>query len=243
MVGDVWLCGGQSNMGLPLRFMLNGAEEAKAANCPNIRFFTVAGHPAYGHTDVVQGKWSAFSPETADWVSAVAYNFARRIQQDSHAPIGLVFDDVGGTPAGAWTSAEALRPLKDFDVPLAELARLTAAGAPEYGNFVMHWYDEYDIGIKGNWASPDFDDSAGRRLEFPVVSLNSECRPLQQWRGFARRSCSRIRFLRAGPYWILASSSAWIRPLSTERKFAPVRGLKTLGPTLCGLECSNLDPT
>ncbi len=167
MVGDVWLCGGQSNMGLPLRFTLNGAEEAKAADYPNIRFFTVAGHPAYGHTDVVQGKWSAVSPETADWVSAVAYYFARRIQQDIHVPIGLVLDDVGGTPAEAWTSAEALRPLKDFDVPLAELARLTAAGAPEYGNFVMHWYDEYDIGIKGNWASPDFDDSSWKAVEIP----------------------------------------------------------------------------
>jgi hypothetical protein len=54
MVGDVWLFDGQSNMGLPLRFTLNGAEEAKAANCPNIRFFTVAGHPAYGHTDLVR---------------------------------------------------------------------------------------------------------------------------------------------------------------------------------------------
>jgi sialate O-acetylesterase len=46
MVGDVWLCGGQSNMGLPLRFTLNGAEEAKAANYPNIRFFTVAESPS-----------------------------------------------------------------------------------------------------------------------------------------------------------------------------------------------------
>ena len=122
MVGDVWLCGGQSNMGLPLRFTLNGADEAKAANYPDIRFFTVAGHPAYRPTDVVQGKWSELSPQTAEWVSAVAYYFARRVQQDIHVPIGLVLDDVGGTPAEAWTSADALRPLKDFDVPLAELA-------------------------------------------------------------------------------------------------------------------------
>jgi sialate O-acetylesterase len=167
VVGDVWLCGGQSNMGLPLRFTLNGAEEAKAANHPDIRFFNVMGHPAYRHTNVVEGKWSAVSPETADWVSAVAYYFARRVQQDIHVPIGLVLDDVGGTPAEAWTSAEALHPLKDFDVPLAELARLTAAGAPEYGNFVMHWYDEYDIGLKSNWSSFDLDDSNWKAVDIP----------------------------------------------------------------------------
>ena len=60
-----------------------------------------------------------------------------------------------------------LRPLKDFDIPLAELARLTAAGAPEYGNFVMHWYDEFDIGLKGSWASPDLDDSNWKTVEIP----------------------------------------------------------------------------
>jgi len=167
MVGDVWLCGGQSNMGLPLRFTLNGPEEAKAANYPEIRFFNVAGHPAYRHTDVVDGKWSEVTPQTADWVSAVAYYFARRVHQDIHVPIGLLLDDVGGTPAEAWTSAEALRPLKDFDVPLAELARLTAEGAPEYGNFVMHWYDDHDIGLKGNWASSDLDDSSWKTVEIP----------------------------------------------------------------------------
>jgi sialate O-acetylesterase len=123
-VGDVWLCGGQLNLGLPLRFTRNGEEEAKAANYPDIRFFSVAGHVAYHHTEVVEGKWSAVTPQTADWISAVAYNFARRVQQDVHVPIGLLLDNMGGTPAEAWTSAEALRPLDDFDVPLAELARL-----------------------------------------------------------------------------------------------------------------------
>jgi sialate O-acetylesterase len=167
LVGDVWLCGGQSNMGLPLRFTRNGEEEVKAANYPEIRFFSVAGHPAYRHTDVVEGKWSVVSPDTAAWVSAVGYYFARKVQQETHIPIGLLVDAVGGTPAEAWTSEAALRPLKDFDVPLAELARLTAAGAPEYGNYVMHWYDEYDLGQKGNWSAPDLDDSSWKEVTIP----------------------------------------------------------------------------
>ncbi len=167
LVGDVWLCGGQSNMQVPLRFARNGEEEVRAANYPEIRFFSVASHAAYHHTDLVEGTWKVVSPETADQVSAVAYYFARKVQQDIHVPIGLVVDCLGGTPAEAWTSATALQPLKDFDVPLAEVQKLAAAGAPEYGNYVMHWFDEYDIGLKGNWAAPILDDSAWKSVDVP----------------------------------------------------------------------------
>ncbi len=167
MVGDVWLCGGQSNMGLPLRFARTGAADAKTADFPAIRFFTVVGNPAYRPTNLIGGKWTVLSPETADWVSAVGFYFARKIEQETHVPIGLVVDSVGGTPAESWTSAEALAPLHDFDIPLAEVARLAASDAPQYGNFVMHWYDEYDIGLKGNWATPEFDDSGWKTVTIP----------------------------------------------------------------------------
>jgi sialate O-acetylesterase len=167
LVGDVWLCGGQSNMQVSLLRARDGEEEVKAANYPEIRFFSVAPHPAYHPTDVVEGTWKAVSPETADRISAVAYYFARKVQQDIHVPIGLVVDALGGTPAEAWTSAEALRPLKDFDIPLAELERLAAAGAPEYGNYIMHWYEQYDVGLKGNWAAPDVDDSTWKSVDIP----------------------------------------------------------------------------
>ena len=56
LVGDVWLCGGQSNMQVPLRCARNGEEEVKAANYPEIRFFSVAPHSAYHHTDVRGGN-------------------------------------------------------------------------------------------------------------------------------------------------------------------------------------------
>lgn len=167
LIGDVWLCGGQSNMGLPLRFTKNADEEIKVANYPEMRFFTVEGHPAYHRADVIEGKWQAVSPETASWISAVGYYFARQIQKEIHVPIGLVVDAVGGSPAEAWASEAALRPLHDFDVPLAELDRLKAENAPEYGNFVMHWYDRYDIGQKQKWAAPDLDDFSWKPVPVP----------------------------------------------------------------------------
>ncbi|HEY1789329.1 MAG TPA: sialate O-acetylesterase, partial [Verrucomicrobiae bacterium] len=171
LVGDVWLCGGQSNMELGLARTRNGADEISRANHPEIRLFKVASHVAYSPAPVPTGEWKICSPETVaegEGFSAVAYYFGRRIQEDIHVPIGLVEDCMGGTPAEAWTSPEALRPLKDFDRQLAELDRLKAKGGPEYGNYVMHWYDDYDIGLKGEtWAAPDLDDSSWKTIHIP----------------------------------------------------------------------------
>ncbi len=167
MVGDVWLCGGQSNMQFALRQAKNGPDEVKAANYPEIRFFTVGGGAAYHPLDVPRGSWRVVSPETASGVSAVAYYFARKVQSEIHVPIGLIVDAVGGTPAESWTSAAALEKLKDFDLPLAEVRKQIAAGTPEYGNYVNHWYDDYDIGMKGNWASPDLDASSWKPVTIP----------------------------------------------------------------------------
>jgi sialate O-acetylesterase len=167
LVGDVWLCAGQSNMQVGLGTARNGPENVKAANHPDIRFFSVGARSAYHTVEVPEGAWKVVSPETAERMSAVGYYFARRVQQDVHIPIGLVVDALGGTPAEAWTSADALRPLHDFDLPMAEVQRLADEGAPEYGNYVMHWYDQYDAGVKGNWAAPGFDDSGWKTVDVP----------------------------------------------------------------------------
>ncbi len=170
LVGDVWLCGGQSNMELPLDRTRNGAEEIAAANHPEIRLFKVSSHAAYSPASVLKGTWKICSPQTIaedGGFSAVAYFFAKRVQADIHVPIGLVEDCLGGTPAEAWTSAEALRPLRDFDAGLAEIARLKAKGGTEYGNYVMHWYDDYDIGLKNNWSAADVDDSKWKSVTIP----------------------------------------------------------------------------
>jgi sialate O-acetylesterase len=167
LVGDVWLCGGQSNMEFQLRGALNGDQEVKEAHHPDIRYFTVGTQSAYQQVNTISGSWRVVSAETAGRLSAVAYYFARRVQQDIHIPIGLVIDAVGGTPAEAWTSAAALHPLKDFNIPLAEVDRFAAKGGPEYGNYVMHWYDEYDIGLKEHWADLRESTSEWKTVSIP----------------------------------------------------------------------------
>ncbi len=116
LVGDVWLCGGQSNMEMGLRRARNGSEEVKTADHPKIRLFIVKQQGANTPAAVPQGSWKICSPENiaeGSWggFSAVGYFFGRRLQQDLDVPIGLVEDCVGGTPAEAWTSAETLRSL------------------------------------------------------------------------------------------------------------------------------------
>jgi len=170
LVGDVWLCGGQSNMELGLARTRNGSNEIASANHPEIRLYKVASHPAYSPAPVPQGMWKICSPQTVTengGFSAVAYFFARRIQEDIHVPVGLVEDCLGGTPAEAWTSAETLRKFGDFDAGLAEIERLKSKGGPEYGNYIMSWYDDYDLGLKGEWSAADFDDSKWQTVQIP----------------------------------------------------------------------------
>ena len=173
MVGDVWLCGGQSNMALGLGFVRDAVDEIRAANHPEIRLFAVRQHASYSRTATPQGSWLVCSPQTVGTVgfggfSAAAYFFARKLQETVHVPIGLIEDCVGGTPAETWMSPETVAGMKDFSEAMREMARLKALGGPEYGNFIMHWYDEYDEGSKGDaWAAAGFNDAAWKTVRLP----------------------------------------------------------------------------
>jgi sialate O-acetylesterase len=171
LVGDVWLCGGQSNMELGLTRTRNGADEIKAAEHPKIRLFMVQQHVSYSPTAIPQGSWKICSPQTVAegaGFSAVAYFFGRKLQDELHVPIGLIEDCWGGTPAESWMSPESLHQLKDFDAPLAEIERLHAKGGPEYGSFLMHWLDEYDVGLQSNtWAAANLDDTGWKTVQIP----------------------------------------------------------------------------
>ncbi|HEY5228290.1 MAG TPA: sialate O-acetylesterase, partial [Opitutaceae bacterium] len=173
MVGDVWVCGGQSNMFLGVGATNGGADEIKTANHPDLRLFVVSQKAAYSPSPAPAGTWKVCTPETLGegglgGFSAVAYYFARRVQSDVHVPIGLIQDCVGGSTAEAWMSGTTLASLGEFAPQIAGIDRLRAAGAPEYGSFLMHWLDDYDAGAKGDtWAAPGLDDSAWRTVDVP----------------------------------------------------------------------------
>jgi len=108
LIGDVWLCSGQSNMEFPLHSARNGPTEVAKAEHPQIRLFLVQKATASQPQDQVHGQWQVCSPESATDFSAVGYFFAREINNQTKVPIGLIGSYWGGTPAEAWTSAEAV---------------------------------------------------------------------------------------------------------------------------------------
>jgi sialate O-acetylesterase len=167
VVGDVWLCGGQSNMQTGLRGVVDGEREVAEANHPRIRFFVVATRAAHAPVAAPEGAWKICSPETASGrggISAVAYFFARRVQAETGVPIGLIQASLGGTPAESWMNPETLKGMEDFAVPMAKLEELRRSGAREYGSFLMNWLDEYDGGAGATWADPSLDDSDWKQV-------------------------------------------------------------------------------
>ena len=109
LVGEVWLCSGQSNMALPLAEAGNGAAEAQAASFPKIRMFVTKMHAPEKPDDDCKGKWVECSPQTAGGFSAAAYFFGRKLHQELKLPVGLILCAAGGTPAENWISYEAMK--------------------------------------------------------------------------------------------------------------------------------------
>ena len=108
LVGEVWICSGQSNMEWSVARSANPKEEIAAANHPNIRLFNVPGHTiASVRQEKGAGNWQACSPQTVSGFSAVGYYFGRRLQKDLDVPIGLVGSNWGGTRIEPWCSPES----------------------------------------------------------------------------------------------------------------------------------------
>ena len=109
LVGDVWVASGQSNMEFPMTGLVNAQTEIAAARYPKLRLFLVKHKPADYPLENVESKgWAACTPETAADSSAVAYFFARNLQQKLGVPIGLIESSWGGTAAESWTSLHTL---------------------------------------------------------------------------------------------------------------------------------------
>lgn len=104
LIGEVWLCSGQSNMEWSANSNIDNKEfEIKNADHPNIRLFTVEKRTADYPLDNVIGAWETCSPETMQDFSAVAYFFARKVQKELNIPIGLIDSSWGASCAEVWT--------------------------------------------------------------------------------------------------------------------------------------------
>ena len=103
MLGEVWICSGQSNMEMSVNWkLINGEEDAAKANNPNIRIFHVQKIGAEYPQQTCNATWTVCTPETMRATSAVGYFFARELQQKLNVPVGIIVSAWGGTPAEVW---------------------------------------------------------------------------------------------------------------------------------------------
>ncbi len=114
MIGEVWVCSGQSNMQMSVRSSYNNVAEELEADYPNIRLFTVSRVTSDKPLDDVKGRWDVCTPETVPGFSAVAYFFGRDLHKALGVPVGLINTSWGGTPAEAWTSLPALKAVPEL---------------------------------------------------------------------------------------------------------------------------------
>jgi len=179
MVGDVWICSGQSNMQMPVSGSMNAPTEMAAARHPRIRFFKVPwaglvpGGPQVMHTEpqkTVAAHWEVCSPETVGGFSAVGYFFARELQKEVDVPVGLIQAAVGGSPITAWCAPSLLEGLPELKAGLAlldtlrGLVRENKIGETYFKGVVERWWDENDPGTHEGWYKPECDTAGWMRI-------------------------------------------------------------------------------
>ncbi|MFO1446919.1 MAG: sialate O-acetylesterase [Opitutaceae bacterium] len=153
VVGEVWLCSGQSNMEWPVARADRAEAEMAAAKFPLLRHFKVARTVSDLPTDALAGSWVVASPETVSGFTAVGYFFARDLHRKLGVPIGLINSSWGGTPIEAWMSPAALASDPAFAVvaerwktALAEYPQRKAAHEKELAEWTAEWEGAKAVG-------------------------------------------------------------------------------------------------
>ncbi|MFC5412084.1 sialate O-acetylesterase [Larkinella bovis] len=176
-IGDVWICSGQSNMVLPMeRVKERYPNEIAQARNPAIRHFFLPTRYDFQQPqdDVPPGRWESATPQNVLRFTAVGYFFARELFEKYRIPIGLINASVGGSPAEAWLSAEALKAFPEHLAtaePLKDSLYVTRIQKREQ-KALRDWHLQLrrqDKGWQGspNWADPTYDASHWPTMELP----------------------------------------------------------------------------
>jgi sialate O-acetylesterase len=139
MVGEVWICSGQSNMQWQLKQSYQPEAAIAAAANPNIRLYHVPRVRSDVPLEDVKASWTECNPQTVPDFSAVAYFFGRELQQALKVPVGVIHTSWGGSPAEAWTSQATLQ--ADVDYRRDILDAYTAANE-KYRSALAEWEKE-----------------------------------------------------------------------------------------------------
>lgn len=176
MLGEVWLCSGQSNMEMPIAGwgkVNNYVAEIAAADYKEIRLFSVKPTVSLVPADEVAskgGNWQVCSPATVPDFSALAYFFGRDLFNSLHVPIGLINSSWGGTNIESWISGEALKQVPEFADAVQYVKEMSVKTPAEYDREKHEQIAKADIGFQNGkplWVSPNLDDSGWGKVSFP----------------------------------------------------------------------------
>jgi sialate O-acetylesterase len=159
LVGEVWMCSGQSNMAFKLNLDWNGDLEAAASNLPNLRLISV---PQVGTQELktgFQGQWRSATPETAKSFSAVGFLYGRYIHEILGVPVGLIDNAWGGSAAEAWIRRESIEKDPRFQARMASTAKkeaelMSAKGKADFERTVAEWKAASEKAKAENKTSP-----------------------------------------------------------------------------------------
>lgn len=179
LVGDVWLCSGQSNMEMPIQgwgSVYNYEEEIKNAEYPQIRAFNVARSMSSEPESSLNGSWTVCSPQTVANYSAVGYFFARKLNRELNIPIGIINSSWGGTEIESWISADAFIKLPDQfqnkykDIKITNLDRFVKENEANKGLYLEAMNN--DPGTVNKWFTPSIDISSWNKMQIPQMWEN-----------------------------------------------------------------------
>ncbi|MGH8201531.1 MAG: sialate O-acetylesterase [Steroidobacteraceae bacterium] len=167
LIGDVFLCSGQSNMEYPTRLASDYDQDVNSADNTLIRLFHIERFPSPlpRATFGAGAHWDVTSPESVREFSAVCYFFGRALQAAVGVPIGLIESAWGGSVIQAWISAPRLRRLGGYDPYLSLLpvyARSPARAARDWDRIAADWWRAHDPASDAHppWYAPTYDDSS-----------------------------------------------------------------------------------
>jgi sialate O-acetylesterase len=180
LIGDVWICSGQSNMEWKVKSVRHSEDELKMADYPQIRHFEVPkGVASTPKDDIGGGKWEACTPATVGGFTAVGYFFARDLYNELHVPIGLLHTSWGGTHVETWTSREAFEQNDEFKAMIATMPQLNLDSMAKHRARDLKQRIERLQGPMANlvaevpkWKTTSFDDSKWPKLTVPGIWEN-----------------------------------------------------------------------
>ncbi|MFA6961594.1 MAG: sialate O-acetylesterase [Opitutaceae bacterium] len=175
MVGEVWICSGQSNMEMKLSQTADAPAEIAASANPLLRVFQPKRQTPATPAETLHGRWVVSAPDTAGGFSAVGYYFAKTVQASVPGAVGLVDTSWGGTPAEAWISSAGLDTVSDLkvrkDAILAEQPQ-AAQSLRTFARDYADWSARYDRGgppaaDPALYAGPDVDVDDWKSVTLP----------------------------------------------------------------------------